>query len=138
MLGAASYAGIAPNHLYFPIGIVFNSFDTMYVADGNNNRVQMLLLGNTAAITVAGNSSGIGGSSANLLNYTNDVAVDSNGNVYVVDTYNNRIQLWTVNASSGITIMGGGKWQKNFTYFFELTRRSPFFFWIKRNFSSIW
>jgi hypothetical protein len=58
--------------------------------------------------------------------------------VYVVDTYNNRIQLWTVNASSGITIMGGGKWQKNFTYFFELTRRSPFFFWIKRNFSSIW
>jgi sugar lactone lactonase YvrE len=109
VLGAVSYVGTASNHLDYPIGIVLDSSDALYVADARNNRVQMLLLGNTAAMTVAGDSSGIVGSTATLLDYPNDVAVDSNDNVYVVDTYNNRIQLWYVNASSGITIAGNGK-----------------------------
>ncbi len=42
------------------------------------------------------------GSSVSLFNYPNDVAVNSNGNVYIADSFNNRIQLWPVNASSGI------------------------------------
>jgi sugar lactone lactonase YvrE len=66
---------------------------------------------------VAGQSNGIGGPGASFLNYSNDVAVDSNDNVYVVDTYNNRIQLWPFNASSGITIAGNGKLQKQLTFF---------------------
>jgi sugar lactone lactonase YvrE len=81
----------------------------LYIADSNNNRVQMLLMGNTAATTIAGNPSGIYGSNASLLHYPNGIAVDSNGNVYIVDTTNTRIQLWTVNTSSGITLAGNGK-----------------------------
>jgi hypothetical protein len=81
----------------------------LYVADSSNNRVQMLLMGNTAATTIAGNPSGISGSNASLLNYPNDVAVDSNGNTSIADSYNNRAQFWTVNASLGITIAGNGK-----------------------------
>ncbi len=116
MLGAVNYAGIASNHLNFPIGITFDSSDTLCVADASNNRVQKLLWGNTAATTVAGDQSGTSGSTDSLLDYPNYVAVDSNGNVYVVDSNNNRIQLWSVNASSGVTIVGNGK--KNFTYLF--------------------
>ncbi len=109
MLGAGGYAGIAPNHLDFPIGIVFDSFDTLYVADADNNRIQKLLWNDSSATTVAGDSNGASGSTASLLTYPNDVAVDSNGNVYVVDTNNIRIQFWNDTASSGITIAGTGK-----------------------------
>jgi sugar lactone lactonase YvrE len=109
VLGAYGNAGTASNHLNFPIGIVFDSSNTMYVADGDNNRVQKLLWNNTAATTVAGNSGGTSGSTASLLSYPNDVAVDSNGSMYVVDTTNNRVQLWYVNASVGITIAGNSK-----------------------------
>jgi sugar lactone lactonase YvrE len=109
VLGAGNIAGIAPYHLYFPLGIILDSSNTLYVADGDNNRVQKLLWGNTSATTIAGNQNGIVGSNASLLAYPNDIAVDSNGNVYVVDTNNNRIQLWYVNASSGITVAGDGK-----------------------------
>ena len=42
--------------------------------------------------------------SKGLLNYTNDTAVNSNGNTYVVDAYNDWIQIWSVNASSGSTV----------------------------------
>ena len=106
MIGAVNYAGTASHHVDFPIGIVFDSSDTMYIADGNNDRVQKVLWGSTTGTTVAGNANGIVGSNASLLNYPNDIAVDSNGNIYVVDSYNNRVQLWLVNASSGITLVG--------------------------------
>jgi sugar lactone lactonase YvrE len=96
------------------MGIVLDLSNTLYVADANNNRIQKLLFGNINATTVAGSSSGASGLTNNLLAYPNDVGVDSNGNVYVVDTNNNRIQLWYVNATSGITIAGNsnGKQQK--------------------------
>ncbi len=109
MLGVYNYADIASNHLNFPIGIVFDSFDTLYIADADNNRIQKLLWNDSSATTVAGNSNGTSGSTASLLNYPNDVAVDSLGNVYVVDTNNIRIQFWNDTASSGITIAGTGK-----------------------------
>lgn len=81
----------------------------MYVADAKNNRVQQFLLGNPTGQTVAGQSNGAVGSGASYLNYSNDMAVDSNGNIYVADSYNNRAQLWYVNSSSGITIAGNGE-----------------------------
>lgn len=57
---------------------------------------------------MAGQSSEAVGATASFLNFPSDVAVDLNGNVYVADSYNNRIQLWRVNATSGITIAGTG------------------------------
>lgn len=110
IIGGAGLAGIASNHLNFPLGLVINSLGVLYIADANNNRVQMYVPGNSGATTSAGSSSGSAGSTSNLLNYPNDVAVDSSNNVYVVDTKNHRVQLWIVNASSGITLAGNGKY----------------------------
>jgi sugar lactone lactonase YvrE len=103
-----SATNATPNYLNFPIGIFIDSSDTLYVSDAKNNRIQQFSLGNTTGKTVAGQSNGAVGTSASFLNYSNDVSVDANGNVYVADSYNNRIQLWPVNATSGITIAGNG------------------------------
>jgi sugar lactone lactonase YvrE len=84
----------------------------LYVADAKNNRIQRFLLGNTTGTTVAGQSNGVVGSSASSLNYSNDVVVDLNDNVYIADSYNNRAQLWYVNSSSGITIAGNGEYER--------------------------
>lgn len=108
VLGTANSPGSTSNRLDFPLGIAFDSSDTLYIADSRNNRIQRLFLGNNNANTVAGNPNGIAGSNGSLLIYPNDVVADDKGNIYVVDTSNARIQLWYANASSGITIAGNG------------------------------
>ncbi|CAF2977042.1 unnamed protein product, partial [Rotaria sp. Silwood2] len=88
------------------MGLTLDLSNTLYIADWYNNRVQAWLQGASTGITVAGGSSGVSGSTANYLNMPSDVAVDSNGNVYVSDTLNNRVQFWAKSASSGTTIAG--------------------------------
>ena len=69
----------------------------VYIADGKNNRVRRVA-GNTGLIeTVAGNGAygytGDGGEAQNAsLRFPLDVAVDGAGNVYIADTFNNRIR----------------------------------------------
>jgi hypothetical protein len=58
--------------------------------------------------TVAGNSSGSGGSTSALLDYPYGLCVDALGNVYIADQHNNRIQKWAPGASVGTTVAGTG------------------------------
>ncbi|GAB3494039.1 hypothetical protein GCM10027341_09710 [Spirosoma knui] len=46
---------------------------------------------------------------ANQLNLPSGVAIDKDGNIYVADGNNNRIQKWTPGATQGTTV-AGGKW----------------------------
>lgn len=101
------------DYLNNPIGMVFDSSDILYVTDSNNHRIQQFSPGNMTGKTVAGQSNGIFGLIADRLNVPNDVAIDSNGNLYVVDTSNHRVQLWLANATSGITIAGSGQYISN-------------------------
>lgn len=96
------------DRLNTPAKITFDSSDLLYVVDFNNNRVQKFILGNNTGITVAG-MSGSAGNTAHHLQYPVDVAIDSNGNIYVVDTNNQRVQLWNVSATNGTTVVGNGK-----------------------------
>ena len=71
----------------------------VYVADGNNGRVleyNTPLTTDTNADSVFGTCGSFGSSactglSANSLNDPTGVAVDSSGNLYVVDNQNNRV-----------------------------------------------
>jgi sugar lactone lactonase YvrE len=107
--GQLSMTNATPYYLNGPSGIFIDSSNTLYVADGSNNRVQQFLLGSTIGTTVAGQPNGSFGSQANRLWDPSDVAVDLNGNIYVAEINNNRVQLWHVNATSGITVAGNGK-----------------------------
>lgn len=87
-------------------GLYFDSHDTLYAVDEIYNSVVWKLLNNTStAIRVAGQNDTRGPSSL-LLDYPQDVYVDSAENMYVTDYYNYRVQKYASGSMSGTTIAG--------------------------------
>ena|GEM_PF-282085 len=107
--GAATAAG-----LNYPSGVALDSAENLYIADTLNNRIRKVAAGSGTITTVAGNGSfdvfsGDGGAAtAAGLSSPFGVALDSAGNLYIGDAYNNRIRK--VAAGSGIitTVAGNG------------------------------
>ena len=100
--------GAAANQFYSTDEVFVDANGNLYVADNNNARIQKFPPGSTGAtagITVAGGNGQ--GASANQFNQPAGIFVDGNGNIYVADAGNNRIQKWTPGATSGITVAGG-------------------------------
>ena len=64
---------------------------TIYVPDGSNNRIQFFDHDGSNGITIAG-FSGLGNNNATALRTPRSVKLDSQLNLYVADTSNNRIQ----------------------------------------------
>ena len=60
----------------------------------------------------------------NLLSIPLDVEVDSSGNIYVADSDNHRVVLWTVGATSGTVVAGTGRYFARFFLVFNLSERS--------------
>lgn len=100
-----------------PEGIVSDSSGNIYIADVNNNRVRAISTSGTIT-TVAGNGiagfSGDNGpaisASLNLKHpapFTNNLAVDFQGNLYISDFGNGRIRMVDTNGMI-TTIAGGG------------------------------
>ncbi|CAM4949974.1 unnamed protein product [Rotaria socialis] len=106
--GVTAISGTTPNKLNKPQGLSIDSNGTLYIADQNNCRVQKWLSGASNGTTVAGQSNGASGSGPSLLQAPESVVVDSNRNIYVVDSLNHRVQLWSYGASFGIMVAGTG------------------------------
>jgi sugar lactone lactonase YvrE len=80
-----------------PRGLAVDNLGNVFIADYNNNRVRMVDPATGFISTVAGNgTSGVSGDGATAtsaqLNLPNDVAVDPAGNLYVVDSLNQKIR----------------------------------------------
>lgn len=60
---------------------------------------------NSTGKTVAGQT-GVFNATNNTLNRPESIAIDSSKALYIVDTFNHRVQKWQVNQSSGITVAG--------------------------------
>jgi sugar lactone lactonase YvrE len=112
--GYSGDGGRADNaEIYQPTGVAVDASGNVYIADQFNQRVRKVTASTGKISTVAGDGtggySGDGGiaTSAEMQN-PNGVAVDSAGNIYIADTYNNRIRK--VTASTGImsTVAGDG------------------------------
>lgn len=112
---AATSAG-----LYYPNDVAIDRAGNIYIADTFNYRIRKLSIDTGIISTIAGNgvsgSSGDGGpaTSANI-SCPYGVALDSAGNIYIADTYNNLIRK--VDAVTGImsTVAGLGYYNKGFS-----------------------
>jgi sugar lactone lactonase YvrE len=123
-LGAASETVVAGNglagfsgdggrataaRLNTPNGVASDAAGNVYIADYSNHRVRRVDPGGTV-VTVAGTGSpGFGGdggpATAALLNGPMSLALDAAGNLYIADTYNQRIRK--VDTSGIITTVAG-------------------------------
>ena len=108
--------------LNYPVAAAVDSVGNLYIADYFNNRVRKVSGGTITTVAGNGNQgfSGDGGPATNAsLTESFGVAVDSVGNLYVADTYNNRVRQVLVNpplssapTSSGLLTLSassGGK-----------------------------
>jgi hypothetical protein len=95
--------------LWYPIGVAVDSAGNLYIVDSGNYRIRKVDTSGTIT-TVAGNGTAgyngdnIPATSAELSNPVG-VAVDSAGNVYIADTYNQRIRK--VETSGTMTTVAG-------------------------------
>jgi len=101
--GAAGFSGdgdpATSAQLYGPTGVAVDAAGNLYIADSSNNRIRKVTPGGVIT-TVAGNGSagfsGDGGPATSAqLAHPNDIAVDTAGNLFIVDTNNNRIRKVT-------------------------------------------
>ncbi|CAF1318462.1 unnamed protein product [Adineta steineri] len=98
--------GTSANLLYGPYGTALGSFNSLYIADFSNNRIQKWLINESNGTTVAGLSNGTAGASSVALTLPASVVLDSNDNMYFTDRDNHRVVYWANGASSGTTIAG--------------------------------
>jgi hypothetical protein len=103
--------GVATSaYLDTPTGVAVDSSGNLYIADSHNQRIRKVSGGiiTTIAGTGAAGYSGDGGAAtAAQLSLPSAVTIDSNGNLYIADTNNQRIRKMTGTAIT--TIAGNGE-----------------------------
>ncbi|CAF4153045.1 unnamed protein product [Adineta steineri] len=87
-----------------PIDLTFDQNGFMYVLDYKNYRVQKFAPGSTTGTTVAGTTGSHSGALTDLDQPT-AIGVDSNLNIYILDSNNKRLVEWTPNATSGTLLI---------------------------------
>jgi len=85
VVAGVGVAGSKAHMLYHPRGIFVNINLDLYVADSENNRIQLFRSGTINGTTIAGTSDTI------KLHRPSSVVLDANNYIYILDLGNNRI-----------------------------------------------
>jgi len=111
----ANNGGISDNSLSTPFAVALDSSNDLYVADSGNNRVLFYPYNSTTATRVYGqggnfttNTANNGGVSANSLLGPQSVALDSSGDLYVADYFNNRVLFYLFGSTTATRVYGQG------------------------------
>lgn len=96
-----------------PEGLALDKDGNLYIADKLNHRIRKVNVqtGYISTLVGDGNPGFFGQNSPAIeaqLNSPSDVAVDDAGNLYIADTYNNRIRKYIVATGQIITVAGSG------------------------------
>ena len=116
--GTAGYNGdniLAINaELNAPVGVAFDAFGNLYVADYQNARIRKINVGTNIISTVAGNGSALGYNGDNIpavtagLTSVFGVAIDVSGNLFLTELNGHRIRKVDVTTGLISTIAGNG------------------------------
>lgn len=127
-VAGTSSSGSSLTQLSSPTGIFVDSNGYLYVADGGNYRVMKYAPNNTTGTVVAGVTNSSGTALNQFSTAIRYIYVDQSSNLYVADTYNNRIMRWADGASSGVMVAGNG------TYGTSLNQlANPYGIWVEGN-----
>jgi|DewCreStandDraft_4_1066084.scaffolds.fasta_scaffold06561_5 sugar lactone lactonase YvrE len=114
--GAAGFAGddgpASAARLNYPFALALDREGNLYVADKENHRIRRISkdgkITTIAGTGAAGYSGDEGPAARAQLDTPSGVAVDASGNVYIADTYNNRIRKVTPDGVI-VTVAGTGR-----------------------------
>jgi trimeric autotransporter adhesin len=113
-VGFSGDNGLAKSaELHNPAGVTVDASGNFYIADESNHRIRLVTKSTGVITTVAGNGTrgysgdGIQATSASLYD-PSGVALDASGNIYIADSYNNRIRLVTKSTGLISTVAGTG------------------------------
>ena len=109
-IGQAGVSGTGPGQFTYPRAVAVDSEGRIYVADSGNNRVQVFnsdgtFLRQWGSTCKLDTGEGCQGDGRGQFNEPWGIAVDKDGNVYVSDTWNHRIQKFD-NQGNFVTMWG--------------------------------
>jgi sugar lactone lactonase YvrE len=96
--------GTSISSLYDPHGITISNDSILYITDNGNNRVVMVDLISSTVIGTIGSGPGSG---ISQFSWPYDVFITATS-LYVVDSYNNRTQKWSLNGTNPSTVLRVG------------------------------
>jgi len=95
-----------------PAGITLDKAGNIYFVDQNNCRIRMIKSSNDTIYTLSGGKAGYAGDGGPApkaqFYYPLGIALDASGNIYISDTYDNRIREITIANDTIRTICGTG------------------------------
>jgi phage tail-like protein len=98
--------GRKPRYFNEPHGLAISKTGDLYVADTNNHRIQVFGLANLGLKAIWGKRGGISGTKPGEFNQPWDVMVDEDGNVWIADRNNHRLQKFDRHQRKFIVIDG--------------------------------
>ncbi|CAF1038106.1 unnamed protein product [Adineta steineri] len=106
VFGTTGLRGNTSNQLSSPFGLGFDSFGDLYIGDRYNHRIQKCNIRNLTCKTIAGQANAVSGTNMSSLNGPTFLYIDTNNNLYIADSGNQRIQFWNYGASYGTKVAG--------------------------------
>lgn len=102
-------------HLEAPNAMTFDNAGNMYIADSGNNRIRIVNPGGTISQFAGDASQGLPGfdgdggpASSAHMNYPRALSLDTHGNLYIADFFNDRVRMVSAATQNITTVAGTG------------------------------